>query len=64
MAETVKSGNESDCEDSCEDNEDELKGGDEKVAESQKENLVARTVGVLGSAHFLILRVCLLRHQC
>lgn len=57
LAETVKSGNESDCEDSSEDDEDKLEGCDEEVAESQKENLVARTVGVLVSAHFKILKL-------
>lgn len=52
LAETVKSGNESDCEDSSEDDEDKLEGCDEEVTKGEEENLVARTVGVLVSAHF------------
>lgn len=54
LAETVKSGNETNCEDSREDNnEDELKRCDEQVTESQKKNLVTRTVGVrVVASHF------------
>lgn len=59
LAETVKSGNESHYEDSSEDDEDKLEGCDEEVTKGEEENLVARTVGVLVSAHFQILKCCL-----